>query len=129
MLIPTTTDDLVGSLRVELTCENLIRVGREDLIADLLDLCHALLIIYLYEWQFTGDAEASSIRRIIDCMELIFRVQRNVLNRVALDGGPADDATIEAGAEEPLRIHRIIIGWSPCKTSDWQVHFIIFDFI
>ena len=74
-------------------------MGWVDAITDLLNFLHTILVVDFNVGLSAGNDEASAIQSVVYSVILVSFVEHDVLNLVALIAGPADDASIEAGAE------------------------------
>lgn len=100
-------------MRVEPAREDLVCVSRRYTIANLLNFLHPIFIIDLYVGLRAGNNKAAGIARVINSMVLLFVVEHDTLDRVALVGSPTDNATVEASTEKFLRMSRLITRWLP----------------
>lgn len=100
-----------------------------NLVTDLLYTNHTRLIVDLNVGLRSGHTKTASVTRIVDCVELVFLVEHDMFNVVALRRVPADYAAIEAGTQKGLLLEGLVEGWLPGETGDWELHFFVFDFI
>ena len=71
---------------IELACEYLVGMSWNNLVTDLLYTNHTRLIVDLNVGLRSGHTKTASVTRIVDCVELVFLVEHDMFNVVALRG-------------------------------------------
>lgn len=127
LAVPSTRDELVWRILIELAGEDLVGVCGVDSITNLLDARHPLFIIDFNVRLRTSQNEATSIPSVVDRMVLVRLVECDVLDRIAHAVVPLNDATVQTCAKKLLLLHVVVKGGLPSETGDGEVHLVILD--
>ena len=103
-------------------------MGRlKDPIANLLNLSHSYLVVYLDVGLRASDTEATKVTWEVDRMEFVSFIKADVLDRISHAWVPANDRAIKASSEELLLGDIFVDDGFPGEACDGSCHIIILD--
>ena len=100
-------------------------MGGVNFVTNLLHPCHTSLIVDLNVGLGAGHYKSAPISRVVNCVKFICFIKDDVFDRIAHTRRPPNYATIQAGAEQFLRLRALVRSGLPGETRDGKSHLVV----